>query len=182
MKKLIAILLLVLPLSMSAQHLKFMGIPLNGTITTFTTKLKAKGFKISPHNKDLVACRGFVGTFYNKEADVYVYYDDKSKGVYRAKAVIDNDDESRITSLMSELEVSLKKKYDTFSYPGTQDNHDSYRIPIFNDKADKLLGYIDLYISVYKAFEWSDPSYSLHIDYIDYLNEESAQQSKEADL
>lgn len=91
MKRFLATLLLVLPMLLSAQHLKFMGIPLTGTITSFSTKLKAKGFTVSKYNKSAPkGVRLFDGTFFGNDASVYVYYDPRTSQVYRAKACIDN--------------------------------------------------------------------------------------------
>ena len=46
MKKIITLLLLFVALSVQAAggHLKFLGIPLNGPISAFQTKLVAKGY------------------------------------------------------------------------------------------------------------------------------------------
>ena len=57
MKKLslfLLVTLFVLPAIAQKEHLKFMGIPLNGTITQFQNKLAAKGIKVdSKLNKNL---------------------------------------------------------------------------------------------------------------------------------
>ena len=72
------------------EHLKFMGIPLDGSITAFQNKLQAKGIKYDAEGSRLlkVGCRCFKGTFSGEEADFYVYYNERTKIVYRAKAVI----------------------------------------------------------------------------------------------
>ena len=72
------------------EHLKFMGIPLNGSIDAFQTKLQAKGIKYDAKGSIQlkVGCRCFKGIFSGEKADFYVYYNEKSKIVYRAKAVI----------------------------------------------------------------------------------------------
>lgn len=88
MKKYLTLILFVLmSITAAAQHMKFMGIPLNGTIAQFTTKLQSKGITISPTNKYSGAgCRYFSGSFFGKRAEFYVYYIPSSKLVYRAKA------------------------------------------------------------------------------------------------
>ena len=94
MKRTISLLLLCMIwfVASAQQHMKFMGIPLDGTITTFTTKLQAKGVKISPNNsKSGAGCRWFVGSFFGQSAEIYVYYNPTTKIVYRAKAVIERD-------------------------------------------------------------------------------------------
>ena len=72
-----------------AHHLKFMCIPLNGTITQFQQKLTAKGVKHNKQTSQMIPAgvRAFNGTFAGEKADIYVYYNLSSKVVYRAKAV-----------------------------------------------------------------------------------------------
>ena len=75
--------------------MKFMGIPLNGTINQFQTKLSTKSVTVDvATNKTIgVGCRAFKGSFSGKDAQIFVYYDESSKVVYRAKAVIQSSDE-----------------------------------------------------------------------------------------
>ena len=58
------------------EHMKFMGIPLNGTISSFQSKLLSKGIKydevLSRHLG--VGCRCFNGNFSGEKANIYVYY------------------------------------------------------------------------------------------------------------
>ena len=65
MKKFVLLLFVCLAtLTVSAEHLKFKGIPLTGTISQFTAKLKAQGVTISPNNKTAgPGFRWFIGTF-----------------------------------------------------------------------------------------------------------------------
>lgn len=75
-------------------HLPFMGIPLNGTIDNFQAKLSAKGVYVDhAANKTMgIGCRVFKGMFSGKKANIYVYYNDRTKIVYRAKAVIQSSE------------------------------------------------------------------------------------------
>lgn len=71
-------------------HIKFMGIPITGTIAQFQAKLVAKG---CTYNKVASASisngtRAFKGTFVGNKVDIYVYYDTNTKIVYRTKAVV----------------------------------------------------------------------------------------------
>lgn len=71
-------------------HIKFMGIPVTGTIAQFQAKLVAKG---CTYNKVASASisngtRAFKGTFVGNKVDIYVYYDTNTKIVYRTKAVV----------------------------------------------------------------------------------------------
>ena len=76
MKKHLALILFALiVIPALSQHMKFMGIQLDGTIAQFTTKLQQKGVTISSENKySGDGCRYFSGIFYGKEAKILVFY------------------------------------------------------------------------------------------------------------
>ena len=91
MKKIIiSIILLMLFSIASAQHLKFEGIPIDGTISSFQNQLTAKGIKFSGvKSKDApVGQRIFNGKLYGRNTEITVYYARKSKIVYKVKAEI----------------------------------------------------------------------------------------------
>lgn len=97
MKRLIStlccMLLVIAAFAQSANgHLKYMGIPITGTITQFQNKLAAKGIKYNqPMSARLDAgTRGFNGTFAGNKVTIFVYYDIRSKIVYRVKSVIED--------------------------------------------------------------------------------------------
>lgn len=75
-----------------AQHMKFMGIPLDGTIDSFQAKLAAKGIKPDKQYNATtpVGSRFFEGIFCGYQAEFYAYYNAKTKNVYRCKACICN--------------------------------------------------------------------------------------------
>ena len=65
----------------ASEHLKFMGIPITGTLSQFQAKLIAKGCKV---NKQASAYspngqRVLNGTFAGKKAKIIIFYDTKSK-------------------------------------------------------------------------------------------------------
>ena len=86
MKKIISVLFaLCICLSLSAQeHMKFMGIPIDGTIDNFTLKLKAKGVEYNAEKSKALPPGGriFSGTFMGDKATFIVFYNVKSKNVY----------------------------------------------------------------------------------------------------
>jgi hypothetical protein len=166
----LASLMLLICAIASAQHMKFMGIPLDGTITTFTAKLQAKGAKISPYNSKIGAgCRWFVGSFFGEDANIFVYFDTKSKVVYRAKAVIESEDFSQLKRIYNDISESIDSKYDATC---TVDRHNNYESTSYSvdlkTSADFYEGIIDLY------FDDNGSTYSkkyvLHIDYYDWAN------------
>ena len=83
MKKIISVLFaFCLCMAASAQqHMKFMGIPLDGTVDNFTMKLKAKGVTYDAAKSKAAGqgCRVFNGTFMGENATINVAYNPKSK-------------------------------------------------------------------------------------------------------
>lgn len=163
------------------EHLKFMGIPLNGTITQFQSKLATKG--LVPNNKINqsipVGCRAFSGTFSGEKANIYVYYNSKTKIVYRAKAVIQYDKDQVEFKLKNFVSLLQEKYTNSVGEDSEQDGYPSYSLVVLNDDGINPLGIVGLYISK------SDYLYSerfLHVDYEDYLNSESNKSSNMDDL
>ena len=60
MKKLVFVLMLLVGMTVTAQtdHLKFKGIPIDGTLTSFVNKLKQKGFTVQHSDKGTVMLSG----------------------------------------------------------------------------------------------------------------------------
>lgn len=165
------------------EHLKFMGIPLNGSITVFQTKLQAKGIEYDAEgSRQLkVGCRCFKGTFSGEKANFYVYYNEKTKIVYRAKAVITCLSKENGEDKFYSFKAMLKSKYsDGIANDSEQDGHPSLSILVSDSKKEKGLGYVGMYIT--------NPPYSfmkdvyLHIDYEDIANREENQTTNMDDL
>lgn len=158
--------------SLHAQnHMKFMGIPLTGTINQYQAKLQNKGVYVDvAANKTIgVGCRCFKGSFSGKDAQIYVYYDESSKIVYRAKAVIDSSDEDIRNNNYNYFVNMLSTKYfDAESEKSSQNGHESIRYLIPNEESAfyKYLGSIDVFCASYYSI-----SYSVHIDYTDTIND-----------
>ena len=160
----------MIALQAQTEHLKFMGIPLNGTITQFQSKLSAKGIKPNSElNKRLaVGCRAFTGTFSGEKAGFYVYYNDRTKIVYRAKAVIDYENGERGEMKLNDFKDLLLKKYpEAVTEQGEQDGHPTFMLLLPN-RQNNYLGSISLYISN-SGYSFID-TVGLHIDYTDGTN------------
>lgn len=73
MKKLflIAVLILVSIVSVNAQeqHMKFMGIPIEGTVSDFSSKIVSKGFELKWSGN---GCNVYKGSFLNEDVTVFV--------------------------------------------------------------------------------------------------------------
>jgi len=173
MRKILSIFIaLLLCLNMQAEeHLKFMGIPLDGTINQFHAKLTAKGMvsDVTLNKKLDVGCRAFKGSFSGEKAQIYVYYDEYSKIVYRAKAVITSTEESISEYNYNHFINMLSDKYSyAESDKGRQNGYEttSFLVPNLNEAATyKYMGVIAVYRDSYFSF-----SYSVHVDYSDTIN------------
>lgn len=184
-KTLLLLMTCLMALTMQAQkeHLKFMGIPLNGTITTFQTKLQSKGIKynakMSAEIKD--PCRAFQGVFSGYDATIFVYYNEKTKVVYRAKAVIKYNDKETGESKFSDFKYKLKTKYaNAYSYDGEQNDHPSLNMSVPDSKEERYIGTIDLYFTN-PQYSFMDEVY-LHIDYTDTPNKRVNEKNNLDDL
>jgi hypothetical protein len=185
MKKTITLLFCLLTaIIVQAQtgHLKFMGIPLNGTITQFQTKLMAKGAKPDAKmNKELSAgCRMFKGVFAGDDAEFYVYYNTKTKIVYRAKAVIMRSNGEKGKEKLLDLKYMLQRKYpEAENYDGEQDGYPNFLMYLKSDKGSSL-GTVGLYISKsgYSFIE----DVGVHVDYIDFYNNRKNEEKEMDDL
>ncbi len=176
MKKHLLLILCALFISVSLgaqsknnQHLKFMGIPINGSITNFQNKLIAKGFKYDKAGSMALESptRIYKGLFAGETAQLFVYYDREQKFVYRVKVIIDRSEPEQIISLMDKYKHQLESKYNTNAHIGNHEEWLAYHLDLQN-------GMIDLYCcrNIYGAGVIKSilDTYSLHIDYFDKLN------------
>lgn len=172
---LFVMLVLTLGVMAQTQHMKFMGIPLNGSISAFHQKLVAKGCKpdVEYNKTSPVGRRAFDGIFFGEKAEIYVYYNTETKVVYRAKACIDRDSEDMIIRIYNEVKSALEEKYpDAYMSEVEHNGYDS--VGFYTDQ-----GWIDLYVT--KDVVYAD-KYYLHIDYYDVVNFKKNEKSKKAVL
>ena len=183
-KTLLLLLCIIMAMGMQAQtqtqeHLKFMGIPLDGTISQFHSKLLAKGFKYDDESS-FSGVREYNGIFSGEDAIIFVYYNTSSKIVYRAKAAIKRDTEDLIKKEYDDFKRLLSTKYkDAYIMDDEQEDYPSCTIFISN-LSDDILGTIGLYIS--KHGPSYDEVYALHIDYEDLANEKDNEDKRLEDL
>ena len=173
----------------TTEHLKFMGIPINGTITQFQSKLLAKGCTLNKSTSSTLAigCRAFKGNFVGNKVDIYVYYDEKTKIVYRTKAVVSGVSKNLSDQVYSDISNMLLQKYGK-TWRFENNNNDGEGISIFVPSNDfnplnidpyadiahspalyGFTGEIDLYISKndYLIYPYY---YCVHADYTDAIN------------
>ena len=169
-------LVLTLGVMAQTQHMKFMGIPLNGTISAFHQKLVAKGCKpdVEYNKRAPVGSRDFIGTFFGEKALIIVYYNAKTKVVYRAKACIDRSSEDDIIRKYNEVKSALEEKYPN-AYMDKREDYGYDSVGFYTDH-----GVIGLYVSKYDDVYPTE--YTLHVDYFDDINFKKNENSKMNDL
>ena len=176
-------LMIITPAFSQVEHLKFMGIPLDGSISTFQSKLTAKGINYDAYASKILpkGCRAFKGVFSGEKASIYVYYNEKTKTVYRAKAVIEYMSKERGEYKLRDFSSMLQDKYGSdLVSEGEQNDHPSFLLGVSDNEGINMIGLISLYIS--------DPEYSfmencfLHVDYEDKANSLSDKKSNMDDL
>lgn len=182
----------------TTEHLSYMGIPITGTITQFQTKLQAKGCTLDKltSNSLGVGCRAFKGNFIGNKVTIFVYYDEKTKTVYRVKSLIANVSESIADQKYEQIKNMLLQKYGmTYSNYGEQTGKESFSVLVegksLNPKMDLITlplstngfkGNIDLFIAKDESFLSYPFDYNLHIDYYDVINYEKHQNQNLDDL
>ena len=162
------------------EHLKFMGIELNGTIVDFQTKLLAKGLTVSPQSKQQpTGVRVFDGTFSGEDAQIVVWYNPRTKDVYRAKAIISRYGKDLVEQLQRSMERKLDAKYGT-EYKHSEEVEDDHLQEFIQHSYLVGNGAIDLFIvsTGYSA----QNNFFLHVDYKDMVNFKKNTQDEMDDL
>lgn len=181
---LLTVLVLTLAFAVPAQaqttpHFKFMGIPINGTISNFQSKLAAKGFvyDAKASKQSGPGIRRFTGMFSSNKAKLAVYYDTKTKDVYEVKVIIDCSDKDEAQSLYREMRSNLMTKYAGRSESeDTQlEGEDCTKVCVFHD--DQSIGLIGVYVEKGDYFD-----YWVSFEYIDLVNANKHNESKMEDL
>lgn len=168
----IIFLVLSCPQEVGAQHLKFMGIPLNMSIDAFQKRLAANGIRYdrAQSARSPYGVRCFEGRFTGKECNIFVYYG-KDRTVYRAKAVYGNENQKWTEQYYDEAKAMLAAKYEYDNQEeGTFEGKPSFTVYVTDATGEKSLGQIDLYQTKFESDEYDFVNYSVHVDYRDFTN------------
>jgi hypothetical protein len=122
MKKTTALLVALL-ISICAYSQTFMGVPVTGTLTSFSTQLKAKGFVLSSESKPTLVIMN--GKLANEEVQLLIVGTPKT--FMTAKLVVYYpkqetwysllDDFKKVTKIITDKYGEPEKKYDFFEDP-----------------------------------------------------------------
>lgn len=187
MKK-IGLLLMVCLMSLTIQaqveHLRFMGIPIDGKISAFENQLKRKGFIPDPRFRTLPkeyfsTARIYKGAFANEDdVTLVVKFDKNTKLVWSVNVIIDCYSQNRMLEKYDKYESMYREKY---------------KDSIFNDaqterKTGISIGVPSLEQGIYglivlaKDVEPGTEKYSVTIEYIDRYNLEKCSANSLNDL
>ena len=116
MKKSLLLLMMVSLLTLTSfaqtEHMKFMGIPIDGSLKSFCSQLKKKGFDRDPYDKTIPKdSRIFIGEFAGHNSKVFVYSDAKSNNVHTVIVHIPSYEEDVALSIYNNLKQMLIEKY-----------------------------------------------------------------------
>lgn len=164
--------LFALSLSAQTEHMKFAGIPLNGTIDQFQKKLVAKGYKLNSAMSRMLPAgtRSFTGTFAGKKGNIAVYYDTDTKNVYGAKVYYDGLSEEMAKGELENLRGILSKKY---GEDNISDGYDNAGRATFT--VNTGLGSIYCYNMMDESLLTYPYHWSTHAEFQDYANGKSHQ-------
>ena len=131
-------LFLLLSVSCFAQqrHLSFMGIPINGTISSFEIKLKAKG--VMPNtdiNKSLpYGERMYKGVYIGRKCSITVRYTWKTKTVYGIEIGFSDENQNEVNRFESDFIEGVKKKYKESHLISEENGLSDKTIYVYNTK------------------------------------------------
>lgn len=149
----------------SDDHLKFLGFPIDGTVDEYASKIKSKGFYVSPDN--VYASKGLrlmKGPFLGKERDIRLNYDQYTNLMYGVTFSEKFYDKEEAKSLYDKLVSLLREKYPnaTFDpYPSVETDG----VPIYCCSFEIKEGIICVGI-----FFDEDPGYGFRMSYSDRIN------------
>lgn len=100
----------------TAEHISFLGIPVNGSLSSFQSKLANKGFKYNQSESRIAPAgeRVFSGIWKGHKATVSVFYNRKSNNVYEVELSIDSDNIDVIQSMLDRTRREIENNYAYF--------------------------------------------------------------------
>lgn len=93
------------------EHMKFMGIPIDGPLKNFCSQLKKKGFVRDPYETKHKDSRIYIGEFAGHNSKVFVYSDSKSDNVHSVIVNISSFEEDIAFIIYKNLKELLIEKY-----------------------------------------------------------------------
>lgn len=198
--------LFALAIQAQSEHLKFMGIPLDGKINDFQSQLLKKGCTLDELFMKYGKPKGnrvYEGSFAGNNARIVVFFNEKTKKVYRAKAIISAYSDEQVKQKYFEMKSMLMDKYDVqyrlrqkygeslgdsltgnfrWYFEDTEDKYESTSFMVIDVEHFERIGEIDLFVRERELSNSYRTEYNLHVDYIDRENNIADQDDRMDDL
>lgn len=101
----------------SEEHLKFLGLPIDGTVNEYASKLISKGFYVSPDNKYAgKGLRVMEGPFLGNTEQFGLHYDVDTKRMWSVTFIRSFVKETDAKDLYNKLESLLHEKHNEAKY------------------------------------------------------------------
>lgn len=181
MKKIISVLFaLCLCMAASAQqHMKFMGIPMDGSIDNFTLKLKAKGVTYDAVKSRAMGPGGkfYNGTFMGEKATFMVFFNAKSRVVFGVSVELSYSSVELAHVPFVNIAEQLLKKYPKAVYEANKDSNDdtngvTFHIP--NEAETERIGVIIQTLNKSQSYLKDDCTISLMYTDVDNFQKSEA--------
>lgn len=174
----------------TTEHLKFMGIPIDGSPAAFANKLKSRGFTLEdPLSPNILWMTGTFAGISN--SNVFIYKTPATANVYRVRVMFPNIDSwselemrySKFKDWLSQKYLLLKSTEEFQGYPPSSDSDKMRKLVL--DNCTYLCKYGagssegDFLGTIYLAIKSSSSVYGegyVCIEYQDYLNGIKAEQ------
>ena len=165
----VMMLLVTVSLSAQTEHVRFLDVPLDGTIQQFQKELAAKGCRYDSATSAQLpkGIKAFKGSYANHDASMIIYHDETSGVVYQAMATISCYGEEVCESLFIEMNNQLQAQYGTLlSTKSIQYDHDSYGYTIMSNNRE-VIGVVGIFVT---KDENTTDGYSVRVQYTDTAN------------
>lgn len=125
MKHILIILALFLALRAHADHLTFLGMPIDGSITEFQSKLTSKGFKhnVAASKNTPAGERIFSGAIQGHKANLSVFYNRKTCKVYEVKISFKYPDIDDAQKMLEKTQKLIESRYAYIPEHDVEDGH-----------------------------------------------------------
>lgn len=186
MKKIISVLFaFFVCLSISAQeHMKFMGIPLDGTIDNFALKLKAKGITYDAAKSRAMGPGGkfYNGTFMGEKATFMVFFNAKSRVVFGVSVEMSYSSVELAFTPLKNIAEQLLKKYPKAVYEANKNSKgdvESLTFHIPNEAETKRIGTIIQKLNSSKSLLKNDCTITLIYTDVDNFQKSEAKNNED---
>ncbi len=162
-------LLAMVSLSAQTGHVRFLGVPLDGTIQQFQEQLTSKGCTLDQQTSAVLpkGTSAFKGAYFGHDAMLIVFYDETTNVVYQAKAVVTCQDGQSCETVFNDINSQLQSEYGILlSTKSIQFGHESYGYTILSDQR-VVMGDVGIFVT---GDENHPGGFLVQVQYIDTAN------------